>query len=429
MQRVFQQLRCLLLRLRHEAANDPEEELVVRAGLPRLLSDDDSRQLQPQGDQDDMCEVMLEEDARRRRLFQHRLQRDFNQCNRPSRTPTCYHRRNTNAGAHVGFQLAHNCTQRAYCCAACGTWIARHQDVIPSDKRAVDISLDDSEVTVCVDVCNIIESKSFVESNATPYWRYEIQRVRCANCNVFLGVKVKTIEKADESRLPLRDAQGHHAINRFNVILGDACGVRLSGPEPHWLQRLAPAAEHEPMHSPMAHCVGRLVRGDAQTEAHSHAGSGVRIEPGTKLDVEQTYLGIRYLRVVNAHSQRPVNAVVPLLCKGCGTILSYTDQLLCTKRRWGFGHSPPERACYMNSLQIGSFELKGEPYEEHLAQGLMDMSDVFCRCGKQVGYKFCTDKTPNGRNHNQVGRFGLVRSCFQKAPYQLAYHYPYRRQE
>lgn len=37
------------------------------------------------------------------------------------------------------------------------------------------------------------------------------------------------------------------------------------------------------------------------------------------------------------------------------------------------------------------------------------MADVYCRCGKQVGYKFVRDKTPDGRNHNQVQRCELNR--------------------
>ena len=57
-------------------------------------------------------------------------------------------------------------------------------------------------------------------------------------------------------------------------------------------------------------------------------------------------------------------------------------------------------------------------YEEMLAQGLMDMSDVYCACGKQVGYCFRKDKTPNQRNLNQVGRMGLVQSRFKVATYQ-----------
>ena len=44
----------------------------------------------------------------------------------------------------------------------------------------------------------------------------------------------------------------------------------------------------------------------------------------------------------------------------------------------------------------------------------MEMADVFCKCGAPCGYKFVGDKTADGRNHNQVGRFGLVASCFAK---------------
>ena len=138
----------------------------------------------------------------------------------------------------------------------------------------------------------------------------------------------------------------------------------------------------------------------------------------------QIFLGIRYLRLVDARSMRPVLPLVPLLCRGCDRALSYTDQLLCTKRRWGFGAGAPENACFMNALVDGNFEVRGE-YEEHLAQGLMDMADVYCKCGKQVGYKFCRDKTPNGRNLNQVGRYGLVTSCFQRGSFQLASVDPY----
>jgi hypothetical protein len=72
----------------------------------------------------------------------------------------------------------------------------------------------------------------------------------------------------------------------------------------------------------------------------------------------------------------------------------------------------------MNSLEQGNIEVRGR-YEEQLAQGLMDMADVYCKCGAQVGYKFCKDKTPNNRNLNQIGRFGLVASRFKVAPYQV----------
>ena len=47
--------------------------------------------------------------------------------------------------------------------------------------------------------------------------------------------------------------------------------------------------------------------------------------------VEQIFLGIRYLRLLDAQRGRPLADVVPLLCRGCERTLSYTDQLLCTR--------------------------------------------------------------------------------------------------
>ena len=136
--------------------------------------------------------------------------------------------------------------------------------------------------------------------------------------------------------------------------------------------------------------------------------------------VDQILLGTRYLRVLDTHTNRLVTPLVPLRCRQCARTLSYTDQLLCTRRRWGFGRTTPQPACFVNSVVSSSVEVRS-PYEEQLAQGMMLMADVFCRCGCQVGYKFCGDRTPSQRNLNQVGRFGLVCSTFAVAPYQIVY--------
>jgi len=138
------------------------------------------------------------------------------------------------------------------------------------------------------------------------------------------------------------------------------------------------------------------------------------------LAVEQLYLGSRYLRLLDAVHNRPVGEIVPIVCRHCERTLSYTDQLLCTRRRWGFGRGTPEPACFVNSLVRSNVEVRGI-YEEMLAQGLMLMSDVYCRCGKQVGYMFRADKTPNKCNLNQIGRMGLVCSTFAVAPYQMSH--------
>ena len=70
------------------------------------------------------------------------------------------------------------------------------------------------------------------------------------------------------------------------------------------------------------------------------AGCATLAEPAElrlRKHLQQFYVGERYLRLIDAHSYAPVNAVVPLLCRGCGATLTYTDQLLCVKRRWGCG--------------------------------------------------------------------------------------------
>jgi hypothetical protein len=136
--------------------------------------------------------------------------------------------------------------------------------------------------------------------------------------------------------------------------------------------------------------------------------------------VDQIHLGTRYLRVLDTHTNRLVAPLVPLRCRQCARTLSYTDQLLCTRRRWGFGRTTPQPACFVNSVVSSSIEVRS-PYEAQLAQGMMLMGDVFCRCGCQVGYKFCGDRTPTQRNLNQVGRFGLVCSTFAVAPFQIVY--------
>eukprot|EP00754_Rhynchopus_humris_P049643 Rhum_TRINITY_DN8510_c0_g1::Rhum_TRINITY_DN8510_c0_g1_i1::g.28451::m.28451 len=128
---------------------------------------------------------------------------------------------------------------------------------------------------------------------------------------------------------------------------------------------------------------------------------------------QATYLCLRYVRVVDAVSDQPLFGRAPLSCTDCSRVLSYADQLLCTKRRWSFGSSTvSQSACYVNSVVESSVDVRN-PQDMHLAQGRFVMADVFCTCGKQVGYKFCKDLTRDGRNVYQIGRYGLVSSCFK----------------
>ena len=377
-------------------------------------------------------------------------------------------------------------------CRLAGAWLVRPQDVLGEAERALEVSLDDSAYTIATNHADVREGEGY-DLETTDGWRCSVRGVNCAQCNSFVGVKLKTIEQRPAERRPPR----HAALDLLSEYLHDSRGVRLSPPDDRWLtaSRAAaaaataaaeaaaapatppPAATPPPVPSPAASepraaslrsaigpvgavaAVGEVTSveevmtvvqsdgtasededatdsleddssydDDSEGSSEEEAAASVMMmstveEPLPPLSVEQIFLGVRYLRLVDARRNRPCSELVPMLCRGCERPLSYTDQLLCTRRRWGFGRGPPEPACFVNSLILENVEVRGR-YEEMLAQGLMDMSDVYCKCGKQVGYMFRADKTPNRRNLNQVGRMGLVCSAFHVAPYQLSLSQP-----
>ena len=349
-----------------------------------------------------------------------------------------------------------------------GAWLVRPQDVLTGSDRAADISLDDSARTLCVSHAEVREGAT-KEIEARDGWRCSVKGVHCADCKAFLGVRVKSIVLPPAERRRSR----MNEFTELHELTTDHHGVRISQPDGKWLKgarrrrrqamavKAAAAVKAEEAGSSSSS--GRMVveaypvgvaaseeereaaRREAATAAEAFAammaeeeeesdGSDSEEEEeeeeeGGPLPVDQVYLGLRYLRLLDASCGRPLTDLVPLLCRGCDQPLSYTDQLLCTRRRWGFGRGPPEPACFVNSLVKSQVEIKGGLYEEMLAQGLMDMSDVYCKCGKQVGYQFCGDKTPTKRNLNQVGRAGLVCSTFRVAPYQLSHANVYHRTE
>ncbi len=154
---------------------------------------------------------------------------------------------------------------------------------------------------------------------------------------------------------------------------------------------------------------------EAHANATAAAAAAAHEKESEPIEVGQTFLGVRYLRIIDVQRNRPLHDLVPILCRACERPLTHTDQLLCTRRRWGFGDSAPEPACFVNSLVRGSFRVEGS-YDEQLAQGLMKMADVFCACGEQVGYKFVADRTPSGRNLNQVGAAAPIRTLPRTTP-------------
>jgi len=343
----------------------------------------------------EVCEILMdEEDRNRLELFE-----------KVSTNPPRRKRgRTSTPGAHIGFQLAQHATQHVYCCGACGKWLVRPQDVLDGRRRAADVSIDDSALTICTESADVLEAESHAFESAGG-WRYAFTAVRCPQCAVFLGVKLKTAFRK--------------RMTHGSVLPLDFRGVRVSTPNKAWIDDAlrTVALQEGPSQAALAAGPVPLDGVVLQMVAPRDPQAVWLREDETEetVPVDQVYLGARYLRVLDAHRSEPVEGPLPLLCRGCSRPLSYTDQLLCTNRRWGFGSSVPEPACFMNSV-IGANVQVGPRYEEHLAQGRMEMADVYCQCGIQVGYKFCADRTPSKRNLHQIGRYGLVCSTFRAAP-------------
>ena len=84
------------------------------AGVPRLISDEDDRSPQKgeAAKDEDLLQMMRDEDARRRCLF--------NESIKMVPTAKVNKRRRAPPGAHIGFELARAATQKTICCGACG---------------------------------------------------------------------------------------------------------------------------------------------------------------------------------------------------------------------------------------------------------------------------------------------------------------------
>jgi len=408
-------IRCFVYRQRDVETDSPTRPTTLELRrLTRVMSDIDqrsSRSSSLSSTADDMHRLMRDEDERRETLFS--TADHF----RPPKSPRRLER---HAGAHDGFRLAQKATSRVYCCGACGAWLVRPQDLVPTNKRVVDVSIDDCRHSLCAEAADVVESKEGHSVTSDNLWQFRVRPVHCASCKIFLGVKVKTAERTYNSRIATAGTEELYEL--LTEAHYESRGVRISAPEAHWLSHVRLEAEQRVAAARLPHSGGSAPPNDAAEPSSTAtvARSELMLDWSEPRPVEQVFLGTRYLRLLEAHHQRPLQDVIPLLCVGCGSTLTYTDQLLCTKRRWGFGRSVPESACYVNSVVRGAVVVK-EPYLEHLAQGLMEMADVYCSCGMQVGYKFVADKTSMGRNQNQVGRYGLVCSRINVASFQLSH--------
>ena len=224
-----QLINSVVQRLREQEANETQpvaQDLATpRQGLPRLLSEEDERASQAEGG--DMWNVMHDEDGRRERLF--RLENASACFRQPRARPT--------PGAHIGYQIAQRSTARVYCCAGCGAWLVRPQDLLSESEQAVDMSLDDSEFTICTESADVVEKHSY-EVTADGVWCYQVGGLRCRGCDAFLGVKIKSVEKKHDPRVDAETSRTMYDI--FNGLFRESRGVRISSPDQRWLRAVAP---------------------------------------------------------------------------------------------------------------------------------------------------------------------------------------------
>lgn len=80
-----------------------------------------------------------------------------------------------------------------------GSWLGRPQDVLPRNRQALDISLDDSKDTICVETHNVVEGKPYKVRDASGHWTCTMQSVRCSDCKAFLGVRAKEIIRNEDT--------------------------------------------------------------------------------------------------------------------------------------------------------------------------------------------------------------------------------------
>ena len=399
-------IKCLRLP-RLTLSEDPEPPAMLQDGplhsaRPRRRSEEDPV-LEGAGPEN-MHVWMAETDSQRELLFHHvneNLGLPAKKRQRGRRIP--------DAGASVGYQMARKSTRRVYCCSGCNAWLVRPQDLI-EDGVAAQVALDDCDTTLCMAEAKVRESD--MHELETDAWRYQIVSVRCVECDAFLGVAMKTMQLKPEV---LRHDAPAHTMD--DCLLFESRGLRASGPNPRWLAAHCRALPDDVRGgggggAPVSALTGATASAGAQlvgavlplsamasaSAAMTSNASAARVSsaPGMQegeqrqewndgalptlaeaaalsagvaaaaeeaaalapIAVNQIFLGTRYLRLLDAHSNRPLSELVPLLCRACSAELSYTDQLLCTSRRWGFG-GPPEPACFMNSLVSANVKVSG----------------------------------------------------------------------
>ena len=156
-----------------------------------------------------------------------------------------------------------------------GAWLVRPQDLLSESEQAVDMSLDDSEFTICTESADVVEKHSY-EVTADGIWCYAVGGLRCRGCDAFLGVKIKSVEKRQD---PRHDAEASRSMyDIFNGLFRESRGVRISSPDQRWLRTVV---------SPPPACVE--ADGAAETAAEAEAAADADADAEMEMEMDTVY--------------------------------------------------------------------------------------------------------------------------------------------
>jgi len=214
---------------------------------------------------------------------------DFTEMLRPKRQVTCRRRKR---GANISFALATKNVEHVIACGACETWLFRPTDIRHDKQFRLDLT--DSPSVVSVKDCgNISLGPIRYKSDVSETWKYDVYTVRCRSCDVYLGLKVTRISNL----VSWMEISSHGWCERIGAPLLDEDKRNEDSKIPR--------------------------RGSFLTRFPGPVPVG-------GIETDQILLGTRYLRRISTKNGRACKRA-ELRCKGCENILSYSDQILCTR--------------------------------------------------------------------------------------------------
>mmetsp|Transcript_13654 Transcript_13654/g.21591 ORF Transcript_13654/g.21591 Transcript_13654/m.21591 type:complete len:278 (-) Transcript_13654:582-1415(-) len=200
-------------------------------------------------------------------------------------------RRRNHRHASISFKLATRKTSHMYGCSACGTLLFRPLEL--RSERKFHIELSDSFHVLSTRECsNVKFGPMRYKSDVSESWKYDVQTVLCGKCNVYLGLHVSRISN----------------LTSFMEISSHGWCERMGAP-------ILRAREREDQKLTRR---GSVISPDEDLSI-----------PVGGIEIHEILLGRRYVRGFTTKGEMVDR--VPLACKGCQNVLSYADQVLCTR--------------------------------------------------------------------------------------------------